>query len=1107
DNASNETGFKLERSANGTTGWSQIAAPAANSTSYADTGLTASTTYHYRVRATNGSSDSAYSNSANATTSPSGGGTNQSQSITFAALPAKVVTDPDFTLSATASSGLTVSYSSSNTAVATVSGNTVNILTAGTTTITASQSGDATYAAATPVPQTLTVSQATQTITFAPLASVIATDADFTLTGSASSGLPVSYVSSDTAVATVSGNIVNVHAAGSTVITASQSGDATYSAATNVPQTLTVNPAAVASAVMVYEPFNYSPTSTNPDPDGAGIANGGNGLPATNVGGMPADTSTGLRGNYGADQTVVAGLTYSDANGTLTTSANALRRTSGTNWSAGAVWLYRFMNVDPFAAYRSGASTNWFGWNASSGPRELYFSVLLSASSLNTGADNRLILMLGRDNVQHNVYLGQNTGSVWRVTDSGTTNLTLGSAVANQTVLVVGRLAFNSATQFVTDYWFNPALGAALGAPAASLTYTTTTSGGQFLGLQTRDGANILTIDEFRLGTTYAAVTPYSSLPSAPVALAASVASASQLNLTWIDTAANETGFKIERSANGTTGWTQIAAPAANATSYSDSGLSAATTYYYRVLATNAAGDSAASASASATTLQLAQSISFAALPDKLVTDAAFALTATASSGLPVSYVSTDPAVATVSGNTVTIVGAGTTTITASQSGNTTYSAATNVSQALTVNKVGQAITFGALASRTYGGASFTLTGSASSGLPVSYVSSNPSVANVSGSTVTLYTAGTTVITAAQSGDATYSAAASVPQTLTVNKATQSITFPAIPTKTPTSPAFALTATASSGLPVSYVSSNLAVATVEGATVTIEGSGTSTFTASQAGDANYLPAANATQVLTVNPALVIIHERFNYTVGSTNPDPDDNGNANFGNGLPATNIGGTPSGVSTGLRSSWGTTTTVVTGLSYTRNGKTLVTSGAAGRVNKTGWGGQPFIYRSMSADPFLANRIGGVNTGNLGVPGSSLYVSLLAQTSSATADAFRLSFKHDGSANLYLTNTATGWAINNGSGNIVAAGAPLALSTPTLLVLRFDFAASSTAVSLWVNPVLGDPLGTPAATITSMFFPGLSNLQTRPSVANAMTFDELRIGQDLSAVTPFTSP
>ena len=83
--------------------------------------------------------------------------TKADQTITFAELPAKNLGDSPFNLSGTTTSGLTVSYASSNPAVASVSGSTVTILSVGTTTITATQAGTTNYNAATPVARTLTV--------------------------------------------------------------------------------------------------------------------------------------------------------------------------------------------------------------------------------------------------------------------------------------------------------------------------------------------------------------------------------------------------------------------------------------------------------------------------------------------------------------------------------------------------------------------------------------------------------------------------------------------------------------------------------------------------------------------------------------------------------------------------------------------------------------------------------------------------------------------------------------------------------------------------------------------------------------------------------------
>jgi hypothetical protein len=107
-------------------------------------------------------------------------------------------------------------------------------------------------------------------------------------------------------------------------------------------------------------------------------------------------------------------------------------------------------------------------------------------------------------------------------------------------------------------------------------------------------------------------------------------------------------------------------------------------TFAVGITATNGGGTSAP-ATITITIGQASQTITFGALTSKVYGDAAFALTATASSGLTVSYSSSNTAVATVSGNTVTIVGAGSTTITASQAGDVNYIAATAVNQTMTV--------------------------------------------------------------------------------------------------------------------------------------------------------------------------------------------------------------------------------------------------------------------------------------------------------------------------------------------------------------------------------------------------------------------------------------
>ena len=90
--------------------------------------------------------------------------------------------------------------------------------------------------------------------------------------------------------------------------------------------------------------------------------------------------------------------------------------------------------------------------------------------------------------------------------------------------------------------------------------------------------------------------------PAAPSGLTATTVSATQINLAWSDNSNNETGFKIEQSTDNVS-FTQVNIAAANSTTLAATGLAPLTAYYFRVRATNSAGDSGYTNTASATTL------------------------------------------------------------------------------------------------------------------------------------------------------------------------------------------------------------------------------------------------------------------------------------------------------------------------------------------------------------------------------------------------------------------------------------------------------------------------------------------------------------------------
>jgi hypothetical protein len=273
------------------------------------------------------------------------------------------------------------------------------------------------------------------------------------------------------------------------------------------------------------------------------------------------------------------------------------------------------------------------------------------------------------------------------------------------------------------------------------------------------------------------------------------------------------------------------------------------------------------------------QTIIFGPLSNKTYGDPPFTVSATASSGLAVSF-SIVSGPATISGNTVTIIGAGTVTVRASQGGNDNYNPAPDVDQSFTVAKAnttpvvtssvnpsvfGQSVTFTAtVSSGATGTVTFTIDGAAQPSVTLS-----DSTASISISTLSV---GSHSITAAYSGDSSLSPSTSSVFVQRVNKANTAITVVSSPNPSVYSQSVTFTATVSSGVgtPTSTVTFKDAAATIGSGTLNASGQATFTtsglsvgshsITAEYSGDANFNGSTSPvlTQVVQPNNVTVTI---------------------------------------------------------------------------------------------------------------------------------------------------------------------------------------------------------------------------------------------------------
>ena len=175
---------------------------------------------------------------------------------------------------------------------------------------------------------------------------------------------------------------------------------------------------------------------------------------------------------------------------------------------------------------------------------------------------------------------------------------------------------------------------------------------------------------------------------------------------------------------------------------------------------------------------QATQTIAWTIDTNTLLVNETLPLNATASSGLEVTYTTTEGQdVIAIEGNNLVAKKAGTATITALQTGNNNYLAAESITHTITVEKATQTITWIIDATTLLVNETLPLNATASSGLEVTYtITEGQDVVAIEGNNLVAKKAGTATITASQAGNTDYLAAESVAHTITVEKATPQIT-------------------------------------------------------------------------------------------------------------------------------------------------------------------------------------------------------------------------------------------------------------------------------------------------------------------------------------------
>ncbi len=163
------------------------------------------------------------------------------QTITFTSPGNKTMGISPFTLSASSSSGQSVTFTSTPLSTCTVSGSTLTLVAVGTCTINADQAGNASFDAAPQVQQSFSISKGAQTIAFTSITDKALSSGTLSISATGGgSGNEVVFTSATASQCTVATTTVTFVAAGTCTINANQLGNDNYNAASQVQQSFTI---------------------------------------------------------------------------------------------------------------------------------------------------------------------------------------------------------------------------------------------------------------------------------------------------------------------------------------------------------------------------------------------------------------------------------------------------------------------------------------------------------------------------------------------------------------------------------------------------------------------------------------------------------------------------------------------------------------------------------------------------------------------------------------------------------------------------------------------------------------------------------------------------